>query len=345
MITTEKTQSTIPPLDRLRHAAQVAGLSCLASDWDTWKSSYPFRCPQGHEFIRSASLVILHGVSCPECRNTDRLTRLKRAATARGGECLETTWQGANVPHRFQCAHGHSWKVRPSKLMNEGSWCRRCAQRNHGSKLLHQDGLTRLQAFAHQRDGKLLDTSYAGVSARYRFSCANGHHWQATGSEILRGSWCRACVNANKRIQYRLNDGLARLQAAAEAKRGICLSAEYITVRTRYRFRCQEEHEWETTGHRIFRGAWCPSCAHDRIRLSIDQMRQLAEQRGGRCLSEQYKNTGTKLHWECHRGHQWHAVPGAVLRGHWCAACVCLNRITNPRSKARSKYLPVKRQD
>jgi hypothetical protein len=345
MVTADKTQSVLSPLHRLRHAAQAAGISCLATGWDTWKSSYPFSCRFGHQFTRSASLVILHGVSCPECRNADRLARLKQAAEIKCGHCLETTWQGADVPHRFQCARGHIWKARPRRIMNDGSWCRRCAQQDHGSKLLRHDGIERLQECANQKGGQLLDTVYAGLNARYRFSCANGHHWQAAGGEIMRGSWCRACVNASKRIQYRLEDGLARLKAAAHAKQGICLSVEYVMARAHYRFRCQKGHEWETTGCRIFRGAWCPSCAHDRNRLSIDQMRQLAEQRGGRCLSEHYKNVATKLRWECHLGHQWHAVPSTVLQGHWCAACAYLNRITNPRSKARSKYLPVKRQD
>jgi type VI secretion system secreted protein VgrG len=91
------------------------------------------------------------------------------------------------------------------------------------------------------------------------------------------------------------------------------------------------------TGYFVAHGVL--TCAHDALRLSIDQMHEVARQRGGRCLSEHYVNSVTKLHWECHRGHQWHARPGAVTKGHWCAACAHLNRITNPHSKARSKYV------
>jgi hypothetical protein len=208
--------------------------------------------------------------------------------------------------------------------------------------MLCQDGLARLQDVARLRGGTLLDTVYAGMYLRYRFSCAKGHHWQAEGAEIVRGSWCKACANENKRVQYRLPDGLARLHAAAQAKQGVCLSSEYTMARAHYRFRCQRGHEWETTGHRIFRGTWCPACAHDTQRLSIDQMRELARQRGGRCLSEHYKNSVTKLQWECHRGHQWHAIPGTVTRGHWCAACAHMDKISNPRSGVRGKYVPAK---
>ena len=330
------------PFSKLRHAAEAAGTRCLASNWDGWQTSYPFECQEGHRFARSASFVVYHQMSCPECRDLERLQELKRVAESRGGLCLETAWQGSGVRHRFQCASGHVWQASPRKVTGEGSWCRRCAQQEHSTRMLCQDGLARLQEAARHRGGELLDTVYAGMHLHYRFSCAKGHHWQAEGGEIVRGSWCRECAIEDKRLQYRLPDGLARLQTAAQARQGICLSPEYIDSRSHYRFRCQKGHEWHTTGQRIFRGAWCPSCAHDGKRMCIDQMRELAQQRGGQCLSEHYTNSSSKLQWQCHRGHQWHALPGSVMRGHWCAVCACLHRISNPRSKTRSKYVSAK---
>jgi hypothetical protein len=329
-------------LSRLQHAAEAEGISCLASSWDNWQASYPFACRRGHQFVRSASFVVQHRISCPECRDAERLAQLNRVAESKGGRCLETAWRGGGVRHQFQCARGHVWQATPRKVNGEGSWCRRCAQQEHGKKMLCQDGLARLQEAARLRGGQLLDTVYGGMYLRYRFSCSEGHHWQAEGGEIARGSWCKACANENKRTQYRLPDGLARLHAAAQARQGVCLSPEYTMARDHYRFRCHKGHEWQTTGNRIFRGAWCPSCAHDSLRLGIDQMRELAEQRGGRCVSEHYKNSVTKLRWECHRGHQWDAIPGAVTRGHWCAACAHMDKISNPRSKARGKYVPTR---
>lgn len=326
-------------LSRLRNAAAAQGISCLASGWDNWQASYPFECRHGHRFIRSASFVVQHRIACPECRDAKRLAKLIHVAQAKGGQCLERAWQGGGVRHRFQCARGQVWQAMPSKVINEGSWCRRCAQQDHGVKRMRKDGLASLQEVAQRRGGKLLDTDYGGMHLRYRFSCSKPHYWQAEGAEIIRGSWCRVCANELKRIRYRLPDGLSRLHAAAQAKQGACLASEYIMAKTRYRFRCGKGHEWETTGQRIFRGAWCLACTHDALRLSIDKMHEAARQRGGRCLSERYVNSVTKLLWECHRGHQWHARPAAVIKGHWCAACVHLNRITNPHSKARIKYV------
>ncbi|MDB5793485.1 MAG: uncharacterized protein JWQ80_3509 [Massilia sp.] len=255
---------------------------------------------------------------------------------------MGTAWQCSSVRHRFQCVRGHTWQAMPRKVINEGSWCRRCAQQDHGKKLLRQDGLARLLDVADRRGGKLLDSVYTGMHARYRFSCANDHQWHAEGAELVRGSWCRACANEDKRIRYRLPDGLARLHAASQAKQGVCLSPEYVLARTPYRFRCQQDHEWQAPGQRIFRGSWCPTCATERKRLSIDEMRTLARQRGGRCLSEHYKNSVSKLQWECHRGHQWHATPSSATAGHWCPTCAHFDQISNPRSKAWSRYVSAK---
>ncbi|MCP4898302.1 MAG: hypothetical protein GY906_15115, partial [bacterium] len=39
---------------------------------------------------------------------------------------------------------------------------------------------------------------------------------------------------------------------------------------------------------------------------------------GGKCLSDTYINTHTKLLWECKQGHQWEAKPSNIKSGRWC---------------------------
>ena len=57
-------------------------------------------------------------------------------------------------------------------------------------------------------------------------------------------------------------------------------------------------------------------------KLTIEEMRELAESRGGKCLSEKYVNACTKLHWQCAKGHEWEATPGNVKNAHtWCPVC------------------------
>ncbi len=58
--------------------------------------------------------------------------------------------------------------------------------------------------------------------------------------------------------------------------------------------------------------------------LDIEDMRQAAEFRGGKCLSETMVKGDlySKLSWECHDGHRFEATPYTVLKcGHWCPIC------------------------
>lgn len=60
-------------------------------------------------------------------------------------------------------------------------------------------------------------------------------------------------------------------------------------------------------------------------KLTIQDMRQMAEERGGKCLSEYYINSQTPLLWQCSQGHEWEAVPSSLRRqrrgGSWCGKC------------------------
>ena len=66
--------------------------------------------------------------------------------------------------------------------------------------------------------------------------------------------------------------------------------------------------------------------------LDIEDMRQAAAFRGGKCLSETMTKGDlyTKLEWKCHDGHEFFASPYTVLKaGHWCPECCMPDREWN----------------
>ena len=58
-----------------------------------------------------------------------------------------------------------------------------------------------------------------------------------------------------------------------------------------------------------------------RFNRTIEEMQEVAVERGGRCLSEVYLGSITHLEWECAEGHRWRAIPNNVRRGGWCPIC------------------------
>ncbi len=86
--------------------------------------------------------------------------------------------------------------------------------------------------------------------------------------------------------------------------------------------RCRFGHDWTPwIGHLAYTKSWCPDCYGNRPH-TIEEMRELAAGRGGKCLSETYGGLKTHLLWECSIGHTWPATPNNVKNhGSWCPYC------------------------
>ena len=124
---------------------------------------------------------------------------------------------------------------------------------------------------------------------------------------------------------------LERLKDHAASKGGKCISEAYTNCMTKVQWECNLGHTWQATPHSVLNGRrWCPQCAINKGRLSLDQLQAHARKRGGRCLSDEYRNNRTKVRWQCKLGHTWEAVGYSVLnKGTWCPECA---RTTRSRS-------------
>jgi hypothetical protein len=119
---------------------------------------------------------------------------------------------------------------------------------------------------------------------------------------------------------------LSDLRAHARGLGGKCLAEQYAKSSEGLPWRCKEGHTWTAPWSRIRGGAWCPGCARDRRRLpkprlTLEVMHTYAAKFGGKCLSDRYVNSNTKLTWQCAKGHVFEAVQYSVAAGSWCPDC------------------------
>jgi len=124
------------------------------------------------------------------------------------------------------------------------------------------------------------------------------------------------------------NSNLEEMKEIAKRKGGKCLSKEYVNSQTKLKWKCREGHAWETKPNTIQSGSWCPVCANNANKLSTEErrqylkeMQQIAEKRGGKCLSSEYIDSKSKLKWQCKIGHVWETTPNGIKRGSWCLIC------------------------
>lgn len=175
-----------------------------------------------------------------------------------------------------------------------------------------------LSVIAEQRGGKLMDDAFKGWNVALRWQCAQGHQWTAVPSSIkFQGTWCPKCAGVTKKT-------LGDMQALAARNGGTCLSTDYLNARSNLLWRCSKGHEWLATPTSISsRKSWCPYCAGQKgAHLNIEEMKEVALQLGGECLSSEYKNSKTKLRWRCAQGHEWEAIPlNVISKKLWCPIC------------------------
>ena len=91
---------------------------------------------------------------------------------------------------------------------------------------------------------------------------------------------------------------------------------------------CNKGHQWSSSfGHIKNSNSWCPVCSR-KIKYTIEQCKEYTENKGGKCLSEEYVNSSTKMKWECKEWHQWDNSFGHINSGQWCPWC-CSNKYNN----------------
>src|SRR5205085_10322712 len=116
-----------------------------------------------------------------------------------------------------------------------------------------------------------------------------GHHCGAgAGAATLRASQSRG-VQAMRKLT------LEEIRRDAARRGGRCLSESYVDSLTLMDWECGQGHRWRAVAHSIRQGHWCKKCADEKLRHSVAALHALAAERGGRCVTERYSNSQTKL--------------------------------------------------
>ena len=319
-------------LPRLQAVAVSRGGVCLSDRYTNSISRYRFRCAAGHEWESFAG-SILDGAWCSECRFDEAseaaLERLRSTAKALGWQCLSGAWKGYSRRYEFECDKGHRFVRNATALLYRGEQARCATCEGHE---IEMRGLKAIAA----RGGELLNGPFRGMSERYRLRCADGHEWETTGELIRKGTWCPECGRVKSVQCNTLADGLERLRAIALQHGGQCLATQYTRSRDRYAFECSKGHRWKASGQMVVHGHWCPQCAGIARRLTLESMQEIARERGGLCLSTEYRGVHIKLTWQCHRGHVWESPPASVKnQGRWCPNCAFLRMTKDPKKRLK----------
>lgn len=174
--------------------------------------------------------------------------------------------------------------------------------------------LAEMQHLAQSRGGgSCRSINYVNNKTHLEWVCGKGHEWMARPDKIKRGRWCPACAKKKRRT-------IEDMHALAAGRKGVCLSERMLGMHRKLLWRCEFGHVFAMTPNNVRERHWCARCAGV-ARKSLRVVQQVAEQRGGCCLSRSYRNSRTVMRWRCARGHVWPAPAARILRGAWCRTC------------------------
>jgi hypothetical protein len=73
------------------------------------------------------------------------------------------------------------------------------------------------------------------------------------------------------------------LQEVARERGGECISKKFTGSKDLLKWRCSKGHIWKASTTSIYyNGTWCKKCSYDSKKLTIEKMRQVANERGGK---------------------------------------------------------------
>lgn len=238
--------------------------------------------------------------------NNSKLEKAKQIAIKRGGKFLTEAYLGSKQKMEWECKNKHRWLANYNNIIN-GSWCYKCLFTKHS--------IEEAQRVAKINGGICLSDFYKNGTNKLLWECKNKHKWKATLTSAKK-TWCIRCKGHYKDIKI--------IKDFAKTKGGECLSNIYGKILDPLIWKCNKGHIWSSNANNVLNNNhWCPICAVDKTRkYTIEDMKKLAKEKNGECLSEIYISGISKLKWRCSRGHEWFSIPCSVLKGNWCHKCI-----------------------
>lgn len=296
-------------IDCLKEIALKHDGELISSEYKGVDYIYTWKCSQGHIWDASANGVLYRNSWCPECSVHKKIdiSIAKNQASNKGGKCLSQNIKNVKDKLLWQCELGHEWRATYNDVQ-QGRWCPECAGRRKDIEFVKN--------LATQHNGELLTEEYKGMGFKYLWKCHEGHIWNAPVDNVMHlDRWCPYCAG-NKKLNKE------DWEKIAESRGGKLIWQDNKYNQEKQLWECSCGYRWWATPHNIKAGKWCPKCA-GRILPTIEEIRVIAEQRGGRLISTIIINNHDHLEWECSEGHIWKASWANVKYKHsWCPHCV-----------------------
>lgn len=161
----------------------------------------------------------------------------------------------------------------------------------------------------------------------------NGHRFIKKPVKVKAGQWCMECSGHIKK--YTIKDAIE----IAKFYEGDLVTNDFQSGSQRLEWICKYGHRFIRSMIDIkYHNTFCTKCSVEHRakthRLGIEVMQQIAKDRGGKCLSNEYLSAHSMLKWQCIDGHVWEAKANSIISAKsWCPKCKRYINITEERCR------------
>lgn len=244
-----------------------------------------------------------------------RIEHIKKYAERKSGKCLSHKYDGPNDILFWACKFGHTWNATLNQV-HGGYWCPKCrtTSKSNANRITNDFAPSKpiLSDSPKTEPPKTVSKPLPPISK----------------------------IGSFKRVMT-----IDTMRALAATYGGKCLSLEYLGAKIKLSWECKFGHRFEKAPNEVkYHHSWCKICnttmpksIHSSKKgesqksnprpapankFTIKDMTQLARERNGKCLSDTYINSETKLEWECEFGHHFEASCRQVKHKKvWCPTC------------------------
>ena len=314
-------------INDMRALASKRGGKCLSGKYYNNSTTLRWKCSKNHIW-QASSASIKRGSWCPVCGRVSAIENTRHSmeeiqaiAASRGGECLSKEYTNPKKRLLWKCAKGHTW---PSYLqtVKGGNWCPICSAglgericREYFEQLLHARFPKSRPSWLKNNDGYQLELDGYCKEFNLAFEHQGRHHYTQIYYLGTKKALRKYLQNDQVKRNLCKRHGIKLIEVPQ-----ILLDLDLDEVKPFIKKACNAKgihlpKDFDRTGVKL-QGAYSPNSES-----VINELRDIAANKGGELLSQAYLGCATKLKFRCHCGHEWEVSPNNVKRGKWCPKC------------------------
>jgi hypothetical protein len=313
----------IKPEERLKEYCEIAksrGGECISTEYVNNHIKLKFRCYCGCEW-ESIGTNIKKGKWCPRCGGNEKydIEDMKELAKKNGGECLSTEYHGIGFPLKWKCSEGHIWETRPNKILR-GRWCHYCNQscgenivRCYLEAMIGYSFPKSRPKWLKNRNGHGLELDGFCKELNIAFEHNGDQHYKLTSYSKTEEKF-KKIQNNDLDKRKRCQENNIKLLTIPQLFLSIKISDLKNIIKdfcNKNNIKIKEDIEIDLS--KVYAPGWKKRTA---------DLKKMAEELGGRLVSERYVNSKTKLDFCCNKGHKWKMLfRNLYYDKKWCPEC------------------------